>query len=40
MIKICYYYIRLKMKYHYYITHDMDMWDKLFELKKELIKWK
>nr|DAJ02282.1 MAG TPA: hypothetical protein [Caudoviricetes sp.] len=39
MIKLFYYYIRLKMKYHYNITQNMEMWDKLFKLKKELTKW-
>lgn len=38
MIKLKYYYIRLKMKYHYYITQDMNKWQRLFEKKEELLK--
>lgn len=35
---IWYYWIRLRMKYHYYVTHDMDKWHELCEQKDKLKK--
>ncbi|XUC74800.1 hypothetical protein IGI84_001215 [Enterococcus sp. DIV0008] len=36
--KVRYLLLRLQMKWHYYVTHDMDKWEELWKKKNRMKK--